>query len=117
MIKDKGKVNEGYKKEFLNALENDLNTPQALAVVWKLLDDKNLSHADMKATILDFDKVLGLDLDKFDTPPEEILQLKDKMDRARQQKNFEESDKIRNGLENKGWKTSIAEDQSIIYRV
>ena len=61
-INDLGIINEGYKKQFKEKLENDLNTPQALAVVWTMLKDKDLSPEDKLATLLDFDKVLGLGL-------------------------------------------------------
>lgn len=99
-----GSVNEKYKKEFMSAIENDFNTPEALAVVWNLTKDEKLSEADKKATILDFDKVLGLDLSKVEEIPEEILQLFDKQKRARKDKNYEESDRLRAEVEQKGWK-------------
>ncbi|MEX2014200.1 MAG: cysteine--tRNA ligase [Parcubacteria group bacterium] len=57
-----GIVNEDYQKRFTEKLENDLNTAQALAIVWGLLKDKEVSAEDKLATILDFDKVLGLGL-------------------------------------------------------
>ncbi|MDO8590171.1 MAG: cysteine--tRNA ligase [bacterium] len=58
-----GVVDESYKQKFTEKLENDLNTPQALAVVWGLIKDKDISPEDKLATILDFDKVLGLGLE------------------------------------------------------
>ena len=61
-IQDLRIVHEGYKKQFIEKLENDLNTPQALAVLWTLVKDKGVSPADKHATLLDFDKVLGLGL-------------------------------------------------------
>ena len=57
-----GKVDEAYKVKFIEKLENDLNTPQALAVVWTLVKDKDVPNNDKLATLLDFDKVLGLGL-------------------------------------------------------
>ena len=61
-ILDIGIIDENYKKQFIEKLENDLNIPQALAVVWTMLKDKDLSPEDKLATLLDFDKVLGLGL-------------------------------------------------------
>jgi cysteinyl-tRNA synthetase len=61
-LPDGGKINEEYKNKFVSKLENDFNTAQALAVVWTLAKDKSVSDEDKKATILDFDKVLGLGL-------------------------------------------------------
>ncbi len=57
-----GQVNEAYKKEFTEKIENDLNTPQALAVVWTMLKDEDVANNDKLATLKDFDKVLGLGL-------------------------------------------------------
>lgn len=61
-IKDSGIVDEGYKKQFIEKLENDFNTPQALAILWTLAKDKSVSPENKLATFLDFDKVLGLGL-------------------------------------------------------
>lgn len=57
-----GEVSSEYKEQFVKALENDLNTAQALAVVWTMLKDKALSSESKHATLLDFDRVLGLGL-------------------------------------------------------
>lgn len=61
-LPDGGKVDENYKSKFIEKLENDLNTPQALAVVWGLVKDASISPESKKATLLDFDLVLGLGL-------------------------------------------------------
>lgn len=63
-LPDGGKVDEAYKAKFVEKMDNDLNTPQALAIVWTLLKDKEVKPEDKKATILDFDKVFGLNLNK-----------------------------------------------------
>lgn len=57
-----GQVDQEYKQKFVEKIENDLNTPQALAVVWTMLKDKNLPPSIRLATLLDFDRVLGLGL-------------------------------------------------------
>ncbi len=59
---DGGKVNEPYKQQFIEKIENDLNTPQALALLWTMVKDKNLSPEDKKATAQNFCKVYGLGL-------------------------------------------------------
>lgn len=58
-----GNINLKYQQKFIDFIENDLNIPSALALVWTLLADKEVSNPDKKATILDFDKVLGLKLE------------------------------------------------------
>jgi len=57
-----GEVDQAYKAKFVEKLENDLNTPQALAVVWTLVKDKEVANNNKLATLRDFDKVLGLGL-------------------------------------------------------
>lgn len=44
-------------------MDENLNTPQALALLWELVHDGNISNADKRATLLDFDKVFGFGLD------------------------------------------------------
>jgi cysteinyl-tRNA synthetase len=57
-----GEVDVAYKAQFVEKLENDLNTAQALAVLWTLVKDKNVPNNVKLATLKDFDKVLGLGL-------------------------------------------------------
>lgn len=61
-IGDGGKIDLVYKAKFVEKLENDFNFPQALAILWTLIKDKEVTDEDKLATILDFDKVLGLNL-------------------------------------------------------
>ena len=55
-----GVVNEGKKTEFQKLINDDLNTAAGLAFVWELMKDSSISDTDKRATILDFDQVLGL---------------------------------------------------------
>jgi cysteinyl-tRNA synthetase len=57
-----GIVDEAYRAKFAEKLENDFNMPQAVAVIWTLAKDKEVTGENKKATLLDFDKVLGLGL-------------------------------------------------------
>lgn len=61
-IGDVGVVDQAYKAKFMEKIENDLNTPQALAILWTLVKDKEVTLENKLATILEFDKVLGLNL-------------------------------------------------------
>ncbi len=61
-LPDGGVVSPAATETFLASINDDLNTPAALAYVWTILSDKNMSAADKKATILSFDAVLGLRL-------------------------------------------------------
>ncbi len=108
-----GKVDENYKKEFVAALVNDLAMPEAMALVWKLVKDEKLSDEDKKATLIDFDKVLGLGLDKLkneeEDVPEEIKKLALDRQKAREEKNWSESDRLRDLIKEKGY---LVEDSS-----
>jgi len=103
----KGKVNDELKKEFVQKISDDFNSPQALTIAQNLLKS-DLNNQDKLATLLDFDKVLGLGLDKIkkeELPvPQEIKDLANKREQARQEKSFDQSDKIRKEIEEKGWK-------------
>lgn len=96
---DKGEVAELYKQRFIQALENDFNIPEALALLWELIKS-DVSENDKLATVLDFDKVLGLNLGKkkqvaIDSKAEELLE---KRILARKLGDWTESDALRDRL-------------------
>ena len=100
-----GKVSEKYQEAFKKHVFDDLDTPGALTVLWDLLKDEKVSNADKKATILDFDKVLGLgfaDL-KEEIIPEEVMKLVEERERARKGKDWKRSDEIRKRANNLGY--------------
>jgi cysteinyl-tRNA synthetase len=94
-----GRIVESYKKEFIEALENDFNTPEALAVIWKLVKDESLSPADKRATLLDFDQVLGFDLEnnefEIGVIPEDLVKILADRERARSNKDWQKADELR----------------------
>lgn len=101
-----GGVLENYRQRFRQALEEDFNIPQALAVVWELLKEES-SPQDKLATIYDFDRVLGLQLEQSKSQaqyPQEldvqVQQLLDERQQARAEKNWTKSDLIRDKLQN-----------------
>jgi cysteinyl-tRNA synthetase len=61
-LPQEGSVHEEYKLKFMEKMDNDLNTPQALAILWTMMKDKDVKDEDKRATLLDFDRVLGLGL-------------------------------------------------------
>ena len=80
-----GAVSADFKAKFMQEINDDLNMPRALAVVQEMLKS-NMSEADKFATIVDYDRVLGLDLDQVDKPqelPEEVQKLVDARKAAR----------------------------------
>lgn len=102
---DIGNIHKEYQNKFKEFIENDLDTPRALSLLWDVFKDKNMSDSDKKATILDFDKVLGLGFEnlKQDIIPEEILKLANKREEARQNKDFQKSDELRKEVNSLGY--------------
>jgi len=96
----KGDINDDYKSKFIEALDDDLNSAQALAVAQELLKS-DLSKEDKLSTILDFDRVLGLSL-KQDIPPS-VIELAEQRMIARRAKDFAESDKLRDEIAEMGF--------------
>jgi cysteinyl-tRNA synthetase len=54
------RVSEVYREKFKEALSDDLNTPDALAVLWNMLRDPDLNDNSKYKTLLDFDRVFGI---------------------------------------------------------
>jgi len=101
------KLGREFKDQFRKFLEDDLNIPAALAVVWDLTKSL-LSPSTKLNLIFDFDRVLGLKLkeegEKEINIPKEIKKLAEKREELRRKKKWGEADKIRQKIEEKGWK-------------
>lgn len=107
-----GEVLESYATEFMNTLNDDLNTPQAVAVIWKLIDDDAVEEKDKAATITLFDTVLALDLanpPKIDIPAE-VKKLATEREEARQAGDFQLADELRDKIESTGWQVNDKDD-------
>ena len=102
-----GRISKEFKDKFLEVINDDLNTPKALAVVSSLLKNKKISSADKLATIIDFDRFLGLDLAQAGKEklavPAEILDLVKQREDARKNKDFKKSDELRDLIKSKGY--------------
>ena len=90
-----------YQEKFKVYLENDLNTANAITVLYDVLKSK-ISDASKKFLMADFDKVLSIDLlknDKIDQKLEDYI--KDAIIRrneAKRNKDYQKADEIRNEL-------------------
>lgn len=96
-----GQVNEIFREKFLENINDDLNMPKALATVQEVLK-ADLSAPDKLATILDFDKVLGLNLVSQEKEiieiPHDVKKLLDERLLARQNKDWKKSDELRDEI-------------------
>ena len=107
-------VPTSWLNKFENALSDDLNTPQALAVLWEMFKDTSLSPADKLATALEFDKVLGLSfgdrVTKLKTEqtdiPDQVRQLAEEREQARKAGDFTKADRLRKQIDEMGYAVS-----------
>ncbi|MBF9015900.1 MULTISPECIES: cysteine--tRNA ligase [unclassified Oceanispirochaeta] len=93
--------------DFQDHMAADLNTPRALADIWSLLKNKELSSTDKLTLIMDMDRILGLKLDEENTEESGTLDasidaLIAERQEARKNKDFARSDEIRDQLLEQG---------------
>lgn len=122
-----GTINTHYREQLLHAMNNDLDTPKAIALVWELVKDESVEPTDKRATLLHFDKVLGLGLIDFvkkgegevtlavksvdiETLPADIQELIQSREEARDHKNWDKADTIRETLHEKGFSLEDSSD-------
>jgi len=92
-----------YRERFMEAIADDLATPAAIAVAHAVAAADDLTPVQRRALLLDFDRVLGLDLDtpaeiEPETWPAEIQSLLDRRAKARAGHDYATSDALRDEL-------------------
>ena len=102
-----------YEEAFHKAINDDLNMPLAMSVVWDVV--KNPKKSKRLAELLSkFDTVLALSLDKKnevrDEIPEEVVRLAEERLKARQEKNWAESDRLRDEILALGYSIKDSKD-------
>ena len=106
-----------YEEKFLEAINDDLNMPVAMSVVWDVVKNPNKSKK-LQNLLLKFDEVLGLDLKNYQKQenvlPEEITKLVQERNEARTNKNWAESDRIRDILIEKGYTVKDSKEGTIV---
>jgi len=93
-----------YKEQFTEAINDDLNIPVAMSVVWNLIKDKELGNKEKYRLLLDFDKVLGFDIQDFKRAEisDDFQKLVDEREAARKAKDFKKADELRDKLKDMG---------------
>ena len=95
------------KKRFQDAMEDDLNAPKALAVVWEVLRGKELNTAEKVAFVEFADTILALDLfrveEKQDSLPAEVEEMLQARAEARAAKDYKKSYELRDALRAAGY--------------
>lgn len=114
-----------YFKQFEDHLRDDLNLPEVLATVWKMLRDPSIGENPTAAVqvlaMLDrWDEVLGFALKRtFEHSmqiPEDIVALAKKRDAVRLEKDWTESDRLRKEIEDKGYEVEDTKDGAVVRR-
>lgn len=95
----------------METINDDLNIPLAMSIIWEIIksEKKSKQYAEL---LLDFDRVLGLDLknskkyleskEKIQIP-EDIKELIEERKKAREEKNWQLSDLLRDQIKEKGY--------------
>ena len=111
-----------YKQRFLDAVNDDLNMPLAMGIVWEVVRN-NKKSKQFAELLLEFDRILGLDLENSKKYleeqekvelPKEILELVEQRKIARENKDWAESDRIRDALKEKGYTVKDTKEGQII---
>jgi cysteinyl-tRNA synthetase len=105
-----------YQQDFTQAIENDLDTPVALSIMWKVADDKQLAATEKLALLLDFDQVLSLGLAKISAAdllvkekvevknlPVIVKKLVEQRQQARIDRDWTKADELRGQIEAQGY--------------
>jgi len=100
------------KRDFSNKINNDLNMPEALAVMWQVLRTNEIGNLEKYDLVFEFDRIFGLNLDRAEQVLEEearqkvdvqlVEQLIKEREDARKSKDWAKSDEIRNRLSGMG---------------
>lgn len=108
---------EQFWQRFLDSANLDLNTPQAVGVMWEMLRSK-ISTSSKASLILQMDTILGLGLSQYLGKqieiPEEIMKLVEKREHSRKSNNFKESDRLRKEIHKLGYEVEDTEQGSNI---
>ena len=94
---------EKYEERFLGPLNDDLDTPQLIALVAEVVSTNELAPRDKAASLLRWDRFLGIDLGRdTETParpiPDAATDLIAQRERARQKKDYSTADRLRHKL-------------------
>ena len=110
-------VIKDYEEKFLEAINDDLNMPMAMSVVWDVVRNP-IKSKDFQKLLLKFDKVLGLDLENYKPEdkklPEEVKELIELRNKARKEKNWAESDRLRDELISKGYIVKDTKEGTVV---
>lgn len=106
-----------YEEKFLKAVNDDLNIPKALSIVWDLVKSDYPTSAKAE-TLFKFDKILGLDLENVkdyikkteEKIPETVQKLVEERNELRKKKRYHLADQVRHKIKKLGYDIEDKED-------
>ncbi|WP_321908070.1 MULTISPECIES: cysteine--tRNA ligase [unclassified Paraburkholderia] len=108
-----GRVDPDFAARFDAEVNEDLNLPRALAVLWQLVK-RPLPPAILRATVDSFDSVLGLGLRNWkplvSDIPEDVRALLGEREQARAVRDWAKSDAMRDALNARGWRVEDSKE-------
>ncbi len=120
---------ESYRQKFINAINDDMNMPAAMGVVWEVAR-KNEKSKEFANLLLEFDKVLGLNIinsakylkefskdNNEEEIPEEIKNLLEERKTAREEKNWKKSDELRDLIISKGYSIKDTKEGMVLSKI
>ncbi len=115
--KNDKKTNKKYLDEFKKAMDDDLNTPNALQVLWKLIRDEKAQGKIN--TIKEMDKVFGLKLLEKEkvSVSADVKALVKERDEARKNKEWDKSDSLRDKIKKLGYQVNDTPDGSVVRKI
>jgi cysteinyl-tRNA synthetase len=104
------------KQNFIKAMDDDFNTPKALAELFKFIRKANILGCGKNSYELlkELNKILDVLKEEDVRIPKEIIKLAEEREKARKQKDWKKSDKIRNEINKKGF---LIEDTEEGYKI
>ncbi len=113
------KINE-YHRRFFEFMETDLNTPEAMAVVWEVTKS-NIPATDKYDLLVEFDEVLGLGLRQLEKAesielPAEVQALVTQRQTARDARDWTAADQLRQQIEQLGYSVSDEKDGQRVFK-
>lgn len=113
-----GRLHIGYREKFLEAVNDDLDTPKALTLLWELLRDEDMPVENRRATLINFDQVLGFGLEHLKNEtieiPEEIAKLLEERKVARNTKDWFKADHLRTVIREHGFEVRDMDEEQIV---
>lgn len=116
--KEEKTLGRKFLTAFHAAIDDDLNTPNALAVLWNLVKEQSIPSSQKYSLLLEFDKVFGLDLDLVSKKdiPKNILSLVKQREEERKQKNWKKADVLREKIRTLGFDVDDSSNGPLIRR-